>query len=150
VKEKENRIVIIIDSSGSGVENNKKFKKKHASRFYNARRVMSPFSIPDAQYTLTREKMTLFEKEYNCTVIYLGMEVLLDKNIKPSTDNNLADMPTNKKKVEEYFYDRYCKVKDSTDEFLHFDLNERKTLYSYVSQYVPTWFASKGSKFKGR
>lgn len=146
---KENRIVIIIDSSSSGVVNNKKFKKKNAGRFYNLKRVASPFSIPDAQYTLTRENVKLFEDEYNCTVVYLGMEVLLDKSIKSISDSR-ADMPTNKKKVEEYFYTRYPRVQKTTDEFLNFNLNERKMLFSYVSQYVPTWFTSKGSKFKGR
>ncbi|MDJ1473214.1 patatin-like phospholipase family protein [Xanthocytophaga flava] len=150
IDKKENRIVFIIDASSTGIENKKKFKKKNASRFYNLWRVVAPFSTPDAQYALTRERVKLFEQEYNCTVVYLGTEILLDPSINYKNRIQPKSLPRRKKNVEEYFYSKYKTVKDSTTEFLNFDINERTLLYSYISQNVSTWFASNGAKFKGR
>jgi hypothetical protein len=150
IKDKNKRIVFIIDASSTGIDNNKKFKKNRASRFYNLSRVMAPFSTPAAQYALTRERVKLFEEEYNCTVIYLGTEVLLDKNLNLKEGVALKDLPSRKKKVEEYLYKLYPSVQNSQDGFLACDINQRKLLFAYISQNVSTWFASNGSKLKGK
>ena len=148
IKDKKNRIVLIIDASSSGIDNKKKFKKKNAGRIYNASRVMAPFSTPDSQYPLTRERVKLFEREYNCTVIYLGTEVLIDKNSNFIPASKI--LPSKKRDVENYFYKKYSIVKNDVKGFLNSDIDERKLLYTYISQNVPTWFNSKGSKFKGK
>jgi hypothetical protein len=148
IKDSTKRIVIIMDASSTGIENKQKFKKRRAGRFYNLWRVVAPFSTPDAQYPLTRERIKLFEKEYHCTVIYLGAEVLLDKSLNGNQTS--ADvLPSAKKKVENYFYSKYDGVKGSTDGFLKFDMRQRKLLFAYIST-ISTWFASKGSKMKGK
>jgi hypothetical protein len=150
IKERGKRIVFIIDASGPGIHNKKKFKKDRASRFYNLFRIIMPFTAPNSQYALTRERVKLFEEEYNCTVIYLGTEVLLDKNLNFKETISKSNLPSKKKKVQEYLYNMYPSVVGSHDGFLKYDINQRKLLYAYISQKVSTWFASYGSKFKGR
>jgi hypothetical protein len=150
IPDAKNRIVIIIDASSTGIENHKNYSKSRASRWYNVTRVMAPFATPSSQYALTRERVKLLEKEYNCTVIYLGTEVLLDKSINFKEIVNKSDLPERKGEVEEYLYQMYPSVKESTGGFLAYDINQRKLLYAYISQYVSTWFASYGSEFKGK
>lgn len=146
---KKNRIVFIVDASSTGIENKKKFKKSRAGRLYNLWRVMAPFSTPDSQYALTRERIKLLEDEYNCKVIYLGAEVLLDKSLNYIAHDKTRKIPRRKKKLAEYFYDQYKTVQKDRNGFSKLDILERQLLFEYIGT-ISTWFASKGSKFEGK
>jgi len=149
IKEKSKRILIIIDASGSGVQNDKnKYKKQNANRKYSVRRVTLN-ATPDAQYPLMRERIIAMEEEYNCTVIYLGTEILLDTNFgAPGTIPE--QLKESKRDAENKFYDMYKEVLKSTEYFTSVSINDRCLLYEYIRSEVPTWFSSNSSSNKGK
>lgn len=144
ITDPKKRIVFIVDASGKGIRNTKRYKWTNAGRWYNMFRVMSPFSVPDSQYALTRERIRIFQLEYNCTVIYLGTEVLIDPKFKRLDD--LSTTPTKKYwkwSLEKCFFKEYDQVQDGTLTFDKTDMAHRKLLYSYVSRFIRTTFSSK-------
>lgn len=150
IKDAKNRIVIVIDASSSGLDIQNSATRRKAGRTHNLYRVVAPFTSPDAQYSLTRERIKLLEKEYNCTVIYLGVDLLMDSSLSYVKKTTGLVGRRTRKKVTTYFCNRYYnEVQKEPDGFLAFGMQDRQLLYSYINQYMKTAFNSKGDRFDG-
>ncbi|MBA3664412.1 MAG: patatin-like phospholipase family protein [Bacteroidetes bacterium] len=148
IKDRNKRIVIIVDASASGLTSTKKRKKIHIGRWYNGFRLLSPMVAPNTQYPITRERIKLLEQEYNCTVIYLGTELLLSDSLGNQVTLN-RDLKASKKELTKKFEKYYDAVKKDNAAFLQINKDEKKLLYAYIEQYMYTAWSSKGSK-KGK
>lgn len=145
ILDKKKRIVIIIDASASGLKSSKE-KKKKITRINSVLKFAS--AAPDAQYPITREGIIALEKEYNCTVIYLGTESLLDENL--GAGGKLHDnISISKKTAEDNFYATYLKILKDPQYYNSVSINDRALLYEYIKTYVSTWFSAKGTNSRG-
>lgn len=146
ILEKQKRIVIIIDASSSGVKSASEGKKK-ISRINSVLKFAA--AAPDAQYPITRERIVALEKEYNCTVIYLGTETLLDPNL--GLGGTVPDeISVLKKTAEDSFYTTYLHTLKDPQFYNSVSMSERALLYEYIRTYVSTWFNAKGTNAKGK
>jgi hypothetical protein len=148
ITDKSKRIVFIIDASGVGLTTARP-EKKHLRR-KNSLIKIATTAAPDSQYPLMRERIQDLEKEYNCTVIYIGTEVLL--NPKLGLAGQVPEKLVEKKSsAEKKFYETYRKIlKDKEYYQKEITMEERSLLYEYIRSEIPTWFSARKSKNKGR
>ncbi len=143
IKDPKKRIVIIVDASAEGLQSTDKSQCRNAGRWYNGLRSVGPMVGPSVQYPITRERIMLFEKEYNCTVIYLGTELLLSDSLGNQTSSNTS-LKAKRKDLENKFDTIYGKVKNNRRAFLDVSKDDKKLLYGYIEQYAITSWSSKG------
>jgi hypothetical protein len=142
-----NRILIIVDASGSGIVTARP-KKKNTGRGKSVRTVLN--ATPDAQYLFMRERLHDLEKQCTCKVIYLGTDVLLDSTFGlggrvPET------LKIKKSDARKSFYATYNHVlKDTSYYTRNATMEDRSMLYEYIRSEIPTWFTSKKSNHNRR
>lgn len=148
IKDPKKRIVIIVDASAAGLNSTKKNRQRNTRRWYNGFRMVAPMVGPNVQYPITRERIKLFEEEYNCKVIYLGTELLLSDSLgnQVSTNENITGK---KKPLTKKFEVLYDSVQNNKRAFLDVSKDDKKLLYAYIEQYAFTSWSSKGGS-KGK
>jgi hypothetical protein len=143
IKDRTKRIVIIVDASAEGLHSTRKSSFRNAGRWYNGLRMVNPMVAPNIQYPITRERIKLLEDEYNCTVIYLGTELLLSDSIGNQTTTN-TNLKIKRKRLEDTFEKIYDTLKTDKTAFLNVSKDDKKLLYAYIEQYAITSWSSKG------
>lgn len=148
IKDPKKRIVFIVDASGAGLTTSRP-KKRHERRRKSLLKIATQ-ATPGAQYPLMREEIQNLEKEYDCTVIYLGTEVLLNPALGlggaiPSS------LKVKRSKAEKKFYGQYNLTLDNGMYYPeNVSMEDRSLLYQYVSSEIPTWFSAKRTSTKGK
>jgi hypothetical protein len=142
ILKKENRVLIIVDASGSGIVTARP-KRKNIGRKNSVRSVLN--ASPDAQYLFRRELIYGLEKECICKVIYLTTEVLLDTTL--GIGGSVPDkLKMKKSDARKFFYTTYGHVlKDTGYYSTNATMEDRSFLYEYIRSEIPTWFTSKHS-----
>lgn len=148
IKDRAKRIVVIVDASAQGLHSTTKSSYRNAGRWYNGFRMVSPMVAPNVQYPITRERIKLLEDEYNCTVIYLGTELLLSDSLGNQSTSS-ADLKVKRKALEKKFSELYKMLKNDKQAFLNVSEDDKKLLYAYIEQYAITSWSSKGGN-KGK
>lgn len=137
---KANRIVIVLDASSKGIRTVRNLKPNKKERLKTTLKIASE-AAPDGQYPITRERIQQLETEYNCTVIYLGTENLLDPEL--GTPGTVSKSVMKKKDYENKLLEVYHQTIKDEDYFKKMSPQKKAMLYSYIENYIPTWFSSK-------
>lgn len=140
ITDKHKRIVFVLDASGKGIRTVRSLKPNKRERLRTTFKIASE-AAPDGQYPITRERIQQLEYEYNCTVIYLGTENLLNPNL--GDGGNYGNMTIRKKDYEQKLIQMFKNSQQDPDFFNKMNRQDKTMLYSYIENHIPTWFTSK-------
>lgn len=148
ITDKRKRIVIIIDASPAGIKTAQppNINITRGASFWQLLRK----GITDGPYPLMREQFPEFEEAYNCTVIHLSTEALLDPSL--GLKGSLPDAATyDIAACENKFYTTYDHLLEDTGYYpKNATMADRGMLYRYIETIVPSAVDAKGTNDRGK
>lgn len=148
ITDRRKRIVILIDASPTGIKTAQPpgINISRGSSFWQLLRN----GVTDGPYPLMREQIPEFEEAYNCTVIHLSTEVLLDPSL--GLKGSLPESATyDVAESENKFYETYNQLLENPWYYpQQISMPDRGMLYRYIETIVPSAVDAKGTNDQGK
>lgn len=148
IKPNRKKVVIMIDASTPGSIKTSRPQYKNGRRSYSFWQILRK-GITEGPYPLMREELSEIDSMYDCKVIHLSTEALLDTSL--GLRGEIPKRFTYKiDDAENVFHKTYKLVLKNPEHYsTYISMKERAMLYDYTEKIVPSRMIAKGSNSKG-